>query len=367
MHINSSNAVLNPQTRTESRWWSPRRGLPGGTSRPLVFAVVGALAVLGGCSSSGDPDDPRDLAGVRAAERTLDRNAVSGTDRQPAAVIGDEAISWDELRASLGEAAGGAVVEEFVLDRLLRREMADRSITLTAAEIARERELFDDQVRRSSAALDDQAPKLLAQVRRARGLGPVRFKSLLERNATLRRLVRDDVLVEEPAIARELDARFGPRVRCRILVTGTEGEAARARARLADGSPDLRERFAAQARAESLDPSASNGGLLDPISPLDQSYAVVVRNALKNLKLGELSPIVVLDHGYAILMGEGEVPAETPPPSARASIESELRLRQERIAMDRLGQRLMNSAQVTVFDPSLGWSWQNRLVPGEPK
>lgn len=346
------------------------------TIRIIPLAASFAALALVGCSAPENRNDPRDFAGVRASEQALETNGPSSPGRQPAAVIDNEPVSWDELRAALGEASGGAVVEELVLDRLVRREMTDRNITLTPAEVARERELFDDQLRRSVVAPDgaagggsvgDQAPKLLAQLQRSRGLGPTRFNALLERNASLRRLVRDDVLIDEPAITRELESRFGPRVRCRIIVTGTESEAARARARLDDGSPGLSDRFAAQARAISLDPSASRGGLLEPISAADLSYAAAVRSALRNLPAGQLSPIIVLDNGFAILLGEGDAPAQPIPASARASIESELRLRQERIAMDRLAQRLMNSAQITVFDPSLGWSWQNRVAPGDAR
>lgn len=342
------------------------------TLAPARSGVQFLLCALAGCSANTDPNDPRDLAGVRAAESSLARNSPAVSDRQPAAIIGDEPVSWEDLRASLGEAAGGAVVEEFVLDRMVRREMSDRNLATTAADVAHEHELFEDQSRRSAGTGTDQSPKLLAQLQRARGLGPARFKAMLERNAGLRKLVRDEVVVEGVAVARELEARFGPRVRCRIIVTGTEKEAARARARLVEDAPErsaaeLSERFAAHARATSLDPSASRGGLLDPISPVDPSYAAAVLYAVKNLKPGAVSPIVVLDHGFAILLGEGEVQAESPPASARSSIEAELRLRLERLAMDRLAQRLMNSARVTVFDRSLGWSWQNRVAPGDPR
>ena len=338
------------------------------SSRLILKHVTCALAIFtASCSSIPDHNDPRDLSGLRAAEQKLDRNQPVSADRQPAAVIADEPVAWQELRAALGEAAGGAVIEELTLDRTLRRELADRNLTITSAEITQERELFDDQLRRTAASNSalEQSPKLLAQLQRARGLGPARYKALLERNATLRKLTRNTITLDEPTIARELDARYGPRVRCRIIVTGTEKEAARIHARIAEPAPELTQRFAAQAKALSLDPSASSGGLLEPISALDQSYAVVVRNTLKDLKPGQLSPIIVLDNGYAILLGEGEVLAQTPPPSARAYIESELRLRQERLAMDRLAQRLLNSAQVTVFDPALAWSWQNRATPSE--
>lgn len=335
---------------------------------PTVLIAIGVVSLLVGCSSRDDVLDPRDLAGVRAAERAIDRGSSSGPDRQPAALIGDEPVTWEELRASLGEAAGGAVVEETVLDRLVRREMSDRNLSVSVSEIARERELFEGQVGRTSDAGTDQSPRLLVEVQRARGLGPSRFKAMLERNAMLRRLVRDEVAVDEAVVKRELEARFGPRVRCRIIVTGTEAEAARARARLAEDAAsipaaELSDRFAANARALSLDPSASRGGLLGPISPVDLSYAAAVLHAIKNLKPGAVSPIVVLDQGFAILLGEGEVPPELPPTSARAAIEAEIKARGERLAMDRLAQRLMNSARVTVFDQSLGWSWQNRLAP----
>jgi len=48
---------------------------------------------------------------------------------------------------------------------------------------------------------------------------------------------------------------------------------------------------------------------------------------------------------------------------AAASLREDVRLRQERLLMDRLARRLLESAAVRVLDPALNWSWRSR-APG---
>jgi hypothetical protein len=45
---------------------------------------------------------------------------------------------------------------------------------------------------------------------------------------------------------------------------------------------------------------------------------------------------------------------------ALPSLERLVRLRQERLLMDRLARNLLAQARITVFDESLNWAWQNR-------
>src|SRR5688500_5365352 len=80
----------------------------------------------------------------------------------------------------------------------------------------------------------------------------------------------------------------------RIVVTGTREEAERLRARLLSG-----EDFAALARRESIDPSASDGGLLGRLDVA--TLRPELRQALIGLGTGQLSPVVPVATGFAVL------------------------------------------------------------------
>lgn len=277
-------------------------------------------------------------------------------------LVGNTPVSWDEIRPRLAEIAGAQAVEEITLEHLLADELAARSQTLDADDLARERSLFTDTLRRASPpGAELSADRALARVRATRALGPQRFEALLRRSAMLRKLVAPDVRETEDDVRAALEVRFGPRVRCRILVTTSEQEARRARQRLADAPPDeLPGRFAAEARALSVDPSGASGGEIGPVSPADPTYAASFREALRTLEPGALSPVLVFQNGYAIALGVERIPGATPPDAAERDARADVRQRLERDAMDRLAARLISSAPLTVLDAGLNWSWSNR-------
>jgi len=302
------------------------------------------------------------LAGCLGTGAALGPSSEQGVGEPACFIVGNDPVGWDEIRPRLAEIAGAQVVEEITLERLLRVELASRSIALTPEDVERERSLFSQTLRRASPVGDDaSAEQSLARVRRARALGQERFDALLRRSAMLRKLVTPDIRENADDVRASLEVRFGPRVRCRIIVLATETDARRLRQRLADAAPgELTERFAAEARLLSVDPSGSRGGEVEPISPADPTYAPAFGAALRTLEPGALSPVLVFDHGYAIALGVERIPGVTPPPGAEKDAADDVRQRLERAAMDRLAARLINTAPLTVLDPGLNWSWSNR-------
>ncbi len=89
-------------------------------------------------------------------------------------------------------------------------------------------------------------------------------------------------------------ARPADEVTLRIIVVSTREQAQQIEQRLKDG-----ENFALLARALSIDPSASQGGLVGRISV--SSLRQELRNALAGLPPGQVSPIVPTPLGFAIL------------------------------------------------------------------
>ncbi len=312
------------------------------------------------------------MSGVVRAESTArqsdaapagDTQGPDGAGRpgqRPAATLVGQRIEWSQISPQLAEVAGGLVLEEACIELLARRELENRGLSITPEDVAAEETLLTAAMERAGAG-GARSSDLIMQMRAARGLGPARYKALLERNAMLRRLVRDESEPTEEQIAQGLTVRYGPRYVARILVTAGQQEAAQVLGRIGQLPPEQRQMaFAAEAFTRSSDPSKDRGGLLEAISPADPTYASAVRAALPGLKVDGLSPIIALDNGYAVLLGAQVIPAQTAPADGRDRVREELRTRLERVGMDQLARRMLLSTPPTIFDSAMNWSWQNR-------
>src|SRR5712691_6790717 len=83
-------------------------------------------------------------------------------------------------------------------------------------------------------------------------------------------------------------------VTLRVIVVKSAEDAQRLVARLNNG-----ENFIALAQAESIDPTANAGGLLGRVTL--STLPAVLKNALLGVKRGQLSPVVQIPTGFAIL------------------------------------------------------------------
>lgn len=347
--------------------WTPEVCMKFGSPRfCTLLLVIAGLPLLPACGGSGghrfnDPEnDPP--AGAQTTKSGADVTPPR-TDERPIATVAGDAVYADDLYAWMSELAGGTVLEELVVSRQVEKELASRGLKLEASDIDAERRNM--AVATDHKLTDAELAVALRRVQQARGLGPSRFRTLIERNAGLRRLIRDEVQIGDSDVRSEIDLKYGPRTRVRIIVTPNESDAIAARARLdATAAADRSRRFAEEAALISFDPSASRGGEIEPLSAADPNYALSVRQAMTRLAPGELSPIIRLENGYALLLCEGSVAAVTPPADAEGLARTRVRLREERVAMERLARKFLQSAQVTVFDRTLDWSWNARRGQG---
>jgi parvulin-like peptidyl-prolyl isomerase len=267
-------------------------------------------------------------------------------------MIDGNQVAAEALWPALAEASGATVLREAALDRALSLELQKRRITVTAADTEAERSLLLD----SLSAERESAARLLEALRRREGLGPNRFAALLERNAALRALVRDQVQITDEALRTAWDMLSGPRRQVRIMSLGSLPEADRAAAAVRGGQS-----FIDVAVERSVDQSAARGGLLEPFARSDPSYPESLRQAAFSLQPGQLSSPILLPQGYVICTLVGERPGSGQSFDAmRPQLERSVRLSQERLLMDQLARRLLRETRVTVFDDSLNWSWSAR-------
>ncbi len=271
-----------------------------------------------------------------------------------------------ELAVRAGEIAGGAAIEELVLERSLAQACRDAGILITDRDVDAERGALIDSVVAGAAG---SAGTLLDRIRTQRGLGPVRFEALLRRNAMLRALVRAAVSVSDEEVRLAHAIRSGRRVEASLIVTPTRDLASLAMERVrANAERDgLASAFADQARRVSTHASASSGGDLGSVSLSDPAYPSALREQLAETLPGALTePFAVGDaFGFALVRRV----IDTEPPGdltadERAAVRDEIRRRKERIEMERLAERLVRTADVQVLDPSLGWSFRTRTGRG---
>jgi parvulin-like peptidyl-prolyl isomerase len=287
------------------------------------------------------------------------RNSVgnSDTNQTPAAYIDGNVVTRDEIYQRMLPEHGGDVLAEIVLDRAVTRRLAQEDIGLTESDLNAERDLL-------LASLDtdpDQAARLLQTMRDRRGMNGRRFDATLKRNAGLRALVRSDIDVNEAAIRQAYAFRFGPRYRVRLIVTDDLDTLNAVRRQALQGTS-----FTDLAIEHSTDASASQGGLLSPISPADSTYPKAIRDALPKLgtqrPIDRVSPVIALDAEYALLYLEETItPQDTPEIDAvRAELTEAVRGEVELIRMRQLARSLIEQADVVTLDPVLEQSWQRQ-------
>lgn len=353
-----------------------------GLACPTIATLVAALcaAALPACSttptdtsawqsdrpasSQSTARDAEALRGVERAERRIDAGAARQTPsagRAPV-VLNGTPIPWSDLHPYLAEAAGRAALDEALLDRLIDRELSAAGITISKGEVDAEYNDFVAVLRQNVAGRGATTEAVVADMRRALGLGPTRFQATLARNAKLRALVRDRVTITADDIALAHQINHGTRHRIRLITTASQRDASAIRRQLAGLTGDpLRIAFASAAIEQSTDQSAAAGGLIEPISTVDPAYPSAIGQAVARLGPGSLSPVVALPDAYALIFVEQQIPpsgrslAQT-----RSDLERDLRARRERLAMERLATQLLGNASITVLDPSLEWTRRSR-------
>lgn len=320
----------------------------------MVWAVAWGLTEAG-CSGAGG--QPGTKAGAGAAQPLGQATPLVRVSEQ-AVVIDGSTIPWEALHGPLAEIAGVMVLEELTLDRALARETERRGLTVGEDAVrAEERALLEEL----STGPEADRLQLLEQVRRSRGLGPLRYEALLRRNAALRALVRESAAptAEELELARRL--AFGETLRVRLFVSPSEAEAARFRSIVleapAEGRPWV---FAERAAAGSEHPSGARGGLVERLHPDDPAYPALIGRTAKALGPGEVSPVLATAAGFTVMMVEGSNPAREPAAGEVERVERRVRQRKERLAMERLARELIERSRVSPIDPDLARAWRAR-------
>ena len=258
------------------------------------------------------------------------------------ALVGSQSITIEDLLPSFIEIAGNEVIEEYVLSIALERELSALAMEVSSSDINAEELLI-----RSVYA--DRSTNSVEKILQQRGYGPVRKQKLLWRNAALRKLVASDVHVTEASIRRMYEIIHGDAYPSRIIVTTTHKEASEIFNKLQAGDSfiDLATNF-------SIDPSASRGGLVEPIPIADPVWPEPVRAALPATAIGEYTnPIFIGDRWILVLVTGTNVTSDIPLEEVKPQMKQLATLAQERFLMEELAGKLQTKVSITFFDDAL--------------
>lgn len=307
-----------------------RSGLGASNNKQPIGTEVGA--------------DSHDVVKVNEA------NEGSVWPKTPVMLVNGQPVSWRALHPVLVEMGGRQVVSDFVVDQQLRIELKKNDMVVTREDIERERKIFAEQL----SVDENTAMKLLIEMRERQGLGDMRFKMMMFRNAGLRKLVSEDVKVTEPMLHLAYQQAYGRRTGVRLLMVDTLVKAQTVVERLQKGDS-----FVELVYEFSTDnASRVQGGLLPLINVNDPEYPLELRRTVHRMKVGEVSLPISLTGGYAIVKCERIVqPEQKDFEEVKDDLERLVRLRLERVVMERVGRALIQKADVTVLDGQLGEAW----------
>lgn len=313
-------------------------GCKAGSGGEGLFATGGG-AGTGGTGGTGGTS----AAGTAGGAAEAGGKAVAFVEGRP--------ITVNDLQPAVYEAAGGQILAEMVLDRRIERRLAERGITLAGSQIMAEKEVL---LKTLDAGNEDQATRLLRELRKRRGLGDQRFEQLLKRNAGLRALIAEQVQINDALIQQAHQMQYGAKYEIRLITVEALGEAGEVARKARDGTLT----FTELAVRHSTDSSRAQGGLLPPISPVDESWPEAIRKVVTTLNVGSVSDPVALERGFAIVKLERKVeaqPIQLEP--VRAELTARVRRNAERLLMQQLARTLLTEADVLVADRVLRESW----------
>ena len=255
------------------------------------------------------------------------------------ALIGKTPIRRDDLWASMSELSGDIVLEEFVLKHALTVEIQKKNIQITQVDLEREFALLKSVITSS----DNVA---LENIFESMGVGPIRKSKLLWRNAALRKLISNQEIVNEEEALNMFELMYGKTYPVSVIVTTQRSVASDCYELLEDG-----ELFHTVALEYSIDSSALRGGVVDPISPLDPAWPLVIREQLSSLELGQVSTPIFIGNKWILIKLIGRpIISNVNFEDVRTNMLVLVKQTKERILMDALSTELKNNYTPVIFD-----------------
>lgn len=315
-------------------------------------------------------------------------HAAEAPDSSPAvANVGPAKVTTEQLQRALNEAYGLNFMLNLVQLEIAKQNAAQQNVTVTAADVDREREqTVDKMFEQSNEKLMDkvndalaknnnaEADRIRAQIKNDNERGLVQFLEnqhitrtefdiVTETNAYLHKLAEPMLKgkITDEQLKEAFGALYGETIKCRHIQCANLQEIQEAKRRLAAGEP-----FAKVATDMSRHPvSGPLGGALPPFSMQMQGFPQTFRDTAFALKEGEVSEVVQADGAYHLILLEKRIPPKIVKfEDVKDSIRRQLESRAMEAALKELRQQLADQAvrNITISDPVLKKQWDERLA-----
>ena len=236
---------------------------------------------------------------------------VPTNTNDPIAVVNGEVITRQQLADECVARKGQEILETLIARRLIEQEIKKRGLTIGAAEIDAEIDSVAETIGHVSRE------NWLRTLDKERGISPATYaRDIIYPALALRKLAEPRVQVTEQDLKDALEANYGPRIRCRLIMTDKIHSANEIWEELRRNPGG----FEKIAKARSMDTSTrANGGLLPepiarhayPRNVSDAAYAQLVdgdpqdKNPAHKPKDGDITgPIQVTENSWIIMRRE---------------------------------------------------------------
>ncbi len=256
--------------------------------------------------------------------------------------MGTTSIRKEDLWVALIELGGKEALDDFALNISLESELQSRGLEIYPKDIQEEENLF--------FALDSNLnTDMLTNMLQKKGIGNIRKKQLLWRNAALRKLIKDQVIITDDAVLRMFSIVHGAAYPSRIIVISTLDEANKIVKQLKSGIP-----FSDVAIEESIDSSAIAGGRVNPISIADPIWPSPIREVISTIDIHSISdPIFIGDRWVILQVTDIPIVSNTTFNDAEFEMRQLATLAQERFLMESLAQSLSEKNTIKIIDADL--------------
>ncbi len=282
------------------------------------------------------------------------RVPTNSTD--PIAIINGEIITRGQLADECVARKGQEILDTLIARRLIEQEMKKKKIEITAKEI-------DEEIERVAMGVGHVSREVwLRNLDKERGISPATYaRDIIYPSLALRRLAEKRVQVTDEDMKRAFEANFGPRLRCRIIMTNDIRKASEIWEEVRKNPGG----FEKLAQERSLDQATrSFGGLLpDPIAryavPADVSEAAFAqlvdgdpadKNPAHKPKDGDFTgPIQVNDAAWIIMKREALAPGKSgslSDPQVRNMLEAQMLDVKLKDAMNTVYSDLMEASAI---------------------
>lgn len=291
-------------------------------------------------------------------------------DGDAVAVVNGHPIARVDLFDALIDAYGVQVLQQLIVLDLARQETARRKIRVTSGDVERE---FQESVERiaQEAGLDPrrsseaQRMKALETLLEQKSISMAEFRLSMARNAHLRKLVEQDLRLDEPTLREEFSRTYGERVLVRhIQVSFDDGRTLNEVVTHLSRGEDFAE--LARRLSQNAD-TAPRGGLMEPFGFDDESIPAALRDGAFALRPGEISTPIRAGQMMHVLKLERRIPPDNVRfEDVRDEVERNMRERALPRRMADLAGELFRQARIQVIDPRLRDRYEEFLRSNTP-